>query len=179
MYCSRFKVFFSCVLILLSVSDDVLGQTSIPFAYQDIARRNNVPVDIWFAVLQQESCIALVGSSYCLPWLWTLNIDSVGVRYPDRAAAAAALQSAIDQGLNVAIGAGQIYWPAHYDQFDTPLELLDADTNLNYSAGYFRKQYDISGDWWTAVGRYHAPSNEVAAENYRSLVRRRWESRRL
>ncbi len=148
----------------------------IPSAYQAIAQVQRVPVDIWFALLQQESCRVHPGLSQCLPWPWTLNIGGQGHYYDRREEMTTALRRAIVQGQAVAIGPGQIYWPAHHPQFEHPEHLIDIATNLTYSAFWLRHQYDISGDWWQAVGRYHAPNKPTAARLYQARVRQRWEA---
>ena len=162
--------------LLLSLLSITATANDIPGSYKNIAHRERVPVDIWFALLQQESCIQLETQNRCLPWPWTLNIDRKPYRLKSREQALGLLNRAVANELPVAIGIGQIYWPAHYDQFDSPELLLNIEANLSYSARWLRKQYDVSGDWWVAVGRYHAPNDPVAAEGYRKRVYRRWEA---
>ena len=173
MFPPRYKSFTGLLLLLSWTS--VAGALSIPPAYQQIAQAEAVPADIWFALLQQESCIPLKNTSHCLPWPWTLNIDGHGYYLPSQSAAKRLLNQALEQRLPVAVGAGQIYWPAHHGQFENAAELLDIATNLHYSARWLRRQFDHCRDWWCAVGRYHAPNRPEAAQRYRRRVLERWE----
>ena len=153
------------------------AQPAIPGGYQKIAGQEGVPDDIWFALLQQESCIPVQDADFCLPWLWTLNIDNKGYFFRDRGSAEFALSHAVLSHSLIAIGPGQIYWPAHYDQFTKPSELLDAETNLRYSAQFLKSKFLKTGDWWVSVGLYHAPNDPQAATEYRRLVYKRWLAR--
>lgn len=169
------------VCLLLGVN----SYAEIPTAYQIIAKRYGIPSEVFFAIALQESGKSGKGSSdgqrKFLPWPWTLNIDEKPFYFETREEAEAALLSAMDLAASngkigkVAVGLGQIYMPAHHNNFVTPIQALDPTINLDYAARYLVKHYldtllEGRADWWIAVGRYHSPSNEKYARQYRALV---------
>lgn len=163
-------------LLALTVTPQSLSSTEvIPVIYHQYAKSVGVPVDIWFALVKQESCLPTTAKNHCLPWPWTANIEGKSHRYKNKQQATAAIQLALGQGKSVDVGLGQLHYQSHYDNFIDVEHMISINENLAYSAKYLRQHYDSTGDWWEAVGRYHSPGNKQRAESYRQLVRSRWQ----
>ena len=150
-----------------------IAQATIPRAYVIVAERHQVPVPVFYSMVLQESGLTRNGRFH--PWPWTLNVDHTPYRFDTREAAEAALADFIAANHRIAVGLGQIYLPSHGHRFRNPVRLLDPRLNLEYAAHLLALEYQWThrnggGNWWTAAGRYHAPSNPVAAAEYRRRV---------
>lgn len=163
------------VVLTVAVCRPVVAGEPIPARYLYHARQAGVPPAIWFALLKQESCVP-VQTGRCLPWPWTANIDGRGYRYPDSRRAAEHIKAAIRRGRSVDIGLGQLHYRSHGQAFATVEGMLGIDANLAYSAAFLKQQYQQTGDWWDAVGRYHAPNHPARAAAYRQKVYTRWRA---
>lgn len=172
-------------MFLLFANTALANTLEIPVAYKKIAGFYGVPEEVFFSIGLQES--GKTHNKRFIPWPWTLNIDEKGYQYASRKEAEMALMLAMydakKQGKigRVAVGIGQIYMPAHHDQFVTPLQALDPTINLHYAARLLAKHYidtikSGKPDWWVSVGRYHSPYKERPAINYRQLVFKRCQA---
>jgi hypothetical protein len=161
----------ACAFGVLSAAG--IAQAKIPRAYVIVAERHQVPVPVFYSVVLQESGLTRNGRFH--PWPWTLNVDHTSYRFDTREEAEAALVEFIAANHRIAVGLGQIYLPSHGHRFSNPVRLLDPRLNLEYAAHLLALEYKWTrrnggGNWWTAAGRYHAPSNPVAAAEYRRRV---------
>lgn len=146
---------------------------SIPRAYHVVAERYGVPVEVFYAMLLQESGHTVRGRFH--PWPWTLNVDHEARRYDSKQEMAAALVGYLSEGRTIAVGLGQIYLPAHQHVFDDVLYLVHPRVNMEYAALLLATEFQWTvrnhqPDWWLAAGRYHHPSNETFAAPYRRRV---------
>lgn len=146
---------------------------SIPKAYHAVSERYGIPAVVFYSMILQESGRTLRGRYH--PWPWTLNVNHKAYRYDSHQEADAALRSFMQGGNTIAVGLGQIYLPAHQHVFDDPTVLLNPRVNLEYAAITLLREFVWTAkrgtpNWWLAVGRYHAPSNEKFASIYRTQV---------
>ena len=148
------------------VHDDAL---TVPPAYLRVAEEYEVPAGILFAIALTESGRTTDGRF--LPWPWTLNVDGRGEYYASRAEADARLRELIDQGKMPDIGLMQVNWRYHSSKLGDPEQAFNPWLNLRAGARVLRQEYESTGDWWQAVGRYHSrtPSR---AQAYRQRVLR-------
>lgn len=149
--------------------------TSIPPAYHKIAENYHIPVDVFYAVMLQES--GKTNDKRYLPWPWVLNVELKAYYFDSKESAAIALRQflAVNDKARIAVGLGQIYLPSHGHLFADKTELLDPAVNLNYAAQLLADEFRWTlnqgkPNWWVAVGRYHTPSNSDLAKNYREDV---------
>lgn len=146
----------------------------VPPGYRDVARAQGVPPGILYAVSLTESGKALSGRT--IPWPWTLNVEKKSYYYPTRRAAWEALTDFLAQGKVVDIGLAQVNWKWHKKRLIDPWQALEPYFNLRIGAQILREHYDASGDWWTAIGHYHAPAAtpeaRERAQHYRVRVER-------
>lgn len=161
----------ACVFSTLFIAAN--AQAKIPRAYTIVAERHQVPAPVFYSVVLQESGLTRDGRFH--PWPWTLNVDHKAYRFDNRWEAETALAEFIAAGRRIAVGLGQIYLPSHGHRFRDPVRLLDPRLNLEYAAHLLALEYhwtyrNGAANWWTAAGRYHAPSNPTAAAEYRRRV---------
>jgi hypothetical protein len=175
---NRIFLFLSIFSLSLMANADV----EIPIAYKKIAAGYGIPEQIFFSIGLQES--GKTHNGKFIPWPWTLNIDEKPYLFDTRGEAEVALMLAVykakERGeiARVAVGIGQIYMPAHQQQFATPIHALDPTLNLHYAARLLSSHYIETikagePDWWVSVGRYHSPYKEKPAIKYRNLVFKR------
>lgn len=160
----------------LMQSITVAALDELPVAYVVIAKAANVPADILYAVALAES-----GRSYkgvLLPWPWTLNVEGRSIFCESQGEAIVLAAEAIERKQLVDLGLTQVNWRWHQQRFSRVDDALVPMLNLKAGAAILREQYEVSGDWWQAVGRYHDPGQDdeslVSAENYRQRVKRLW-----
>lgn len=164
----------AAVALLLAVP---AGQAAPPAGYAAVAEAEHVPADILYAVACAESGREMPDGE-TRPWPWTLNIAGEGHWFPTRIAAYETLKRALGNDASVDIGLGQINWHWHRVRLVTPWLALDPYFNLINAARLLRKQFEDCrcDDWWTAVGRYHAPAHTKQAgerrRQYEERVRR-------
>lgn len=163
-----------CV-IGLWLSMTSIAFADIPLAYQKIARQYQIPVDVFFAVMLQESG-KTIQKDY-VPWPWVLNVEEVPYFFDNRESAERALLQflAVNPQARIAVGIGQIYLPSHGHLFEDKTVLLSPATNLHYAAKVLLENFEwtLKNDqpnWWVAVGRYHTPSKPLLAKAYRESV---------
>lgn len=161
----------SIILLCLSVN-----AYAIPPAYRAVAKQYSIPPDILYSIAFAESGYQY--RSVYNPWPWTLNIEGKAYRFTDKASTLVRLRRAINHQQSVDIGIMQINWRWHKHRFNTIESTLDPYTNLQVGAKILLEQHHIINDWWLAVGRYHAPSQNQRsiqrAKQYALRVQKHW-----
>ena len=74
------------------------------------------------------------------------------------------------------IGLLQVNWHYHRAALVDPWTALAPYHNLRVGARILYRRYRATGDWWRAVGAYHAPRHAERARWYRARVAR-WFAR--
>lgn len=179
------------VFMVILAPAAAVSHASIPAAYHTIANHYQIPVDVLYAVMLQESGKSLSGipepqsakNMRYRPWPWVLNVELKPYFFESREQAEIALKQflAVDQHARIAVGLGQIYLPSHGHLFNDKTLLLDPTINLNYAAHLLVNEFQwtlaqTTPNWWVAVGRYHTPSNRERAKAYREQVYRRCQT---
>lgn len=145
---------------------------ALPLGYAVMGQRHGVPPLVLYGVALQES--AKLFGPYALPWPWTLNVQGKPVRYNSYSASVAGMRSFIASGVrNVDAGLMQVNWGYHRDKLLDPAQALDPYPNMAVGARILQGHFASTGNWYTAVGRYHSPGNAERAANYAALVYRR------
>lgn len=106
------------------------------------------------------------------PWPWALRTPDGGQWFESHAAAAAALEQAVDRWspYQIDVGLGQVNLGWHEERYDSPTELLDPQRNLQVSAAILAEALASTNDPALGVGRYHTWSDEERARRYGSSV---------
>lgn len=142
---------------------------AVPPGYRLVAEAQGVPASVLYAVALAESGITL--ESGRRPWPWSLNVEGRAHRYATRAHAWQALRGFLSRGITrIDVGPMQVSWLYHREALGDPWGALDPYHNLRVGAAILRAEHRRTGDWWRAVGRYHAPNNPKRASRYRSRV---------
>lgn len=149
--------------------------TAVPDGYRRVADAHGIPSDVFYAVALAESGTRIEPLRALRPWPWTLNVQGDGRFYPSRHTATSALQAVLASGrTSVDVGLMQVNWRYHQNALGGLVEALDPYRNLQVAAGILSACYRSRGDWWVAVGCYHAPNDEPRAERYRERVKLIW-----
>ena len=75
---------------------------------------------------------------------------------------------------SVDVGLMQVNWKYHAGALQTIEAAVDPYRNLDVAAAILVDCYQSRGDWWGAVGCYHAPNDPERAARYRDRVKRLW-----
>jgi soluble lytic murein transglycosylase-like protein len=122
---------------------------------EQAALRLGIPPGLMRAVARVESGRSAGGTFRA--WPWTLNQGGDGSFHDSRAAAAAALDGLLAQGVtNVDIGCMQLNWRWHGHAFPDASAMLDPGRNTAYAARFLASLFAETGDWTEAVARYHS-----------------------
>lgn len=160
----------------LMQSISVPALESLPVAYQIISDAYRVPPDILYAVALTESGRLYRGTH--LPWPWALNIDGRSIYCRSQEEALARIEQALVLKKAVDVGVMQISWRWHWYRFASAAQMLTPIHNLKVGAAILREQFEITSQWWVAVGRYHDPGQDAAslesAQRYRTRVMQHW-----
>lgn len=174
----RKSIALSLLMLIGSVLCVRVACAEIPLAYHKIANDYQIPVDVFYAVMLQES--GKTSERKYLPWPWVLNVELKAYYFSSKEQASIALRQflAVNENARIAVGLGQIYLPSHGKYFEDKTKLLEPGVNLDYAARILATEFQWTlkqskPNWWVAVGRYHTPSNTELAKNYREDVFRR------
>lgn len=156
--------------IALVLTSTTHAHTTPPPAYQLAAQQAGVPVTMLYAIALQESGMNLQGRR--VPWPWSLNVAGQTQRFPNRAAACAAMKRALQQFKPTQVDAGLAQVNVGYQQhrYQEPCELLNPYRNLRIAAQILLEQHQPGQDWLTTAGRYHRPAGGEPAARYRAGV---------
>jgi hypothetical protein len=129
---------------------------------EQAGQREGIPPGLMTAIARVESGLSLDGTFRA--WPWTLNRGGDGSYHDSRAAAAAALQDLLAQGVtNVDIGCMQLNWRWHGHAFLDAPAMLDPERNTAHAARFLASLYAETGDWTEAVARYHSRAPDRGA----------------
>jgi soluble lytic murein transglycosylase-like protein len=91
------------------------------------------------------------------PWPWAYNAAGEGHAPPSKAAAIAEVQALLARGVrSIDVGCMQVnllHHPGAFPDLDTAFDPL---ANARYAVRFLRDLRARSGDWGTAIGRYHS-----------------------
>jgi len=164
--------------VILMQASNILALEDFPIAYLVVAQQYQVPVDILYAVAMTESGNGYDSSQ--LPWPWALNVDGRSIYCQSRQEAVWVVSHAIQAKQSVDIGLMQISWRWHQHRFASIDDALIPMKNLKAGAAILQEQFEVTNDWWEAVGRYHDPGQDQNsldnAEVYRARVRQQWQN---
>lgn len=147
----------------------------VPDGYHRIATAHGIPTTIFYAVALAESGRHIDRVQGTRPWPWTLNVQGKGRHYASRQAALDAARVALASGRkSIDFGLMQVNWTHHASALRSIEAALDPYHNLDVAARILTACFRQRGDWWAAVGCYHAPSDPDRAASYRDRVRRIW-----
>lgn len=158
-----------------SIASPSVRSSVVPDGYRRVAAAHGIPHELFYAVALAESGKRIAQHHLIRPWPWTLNIAGQGQYYASRRAAVAAAHQALARGeRSVDFGLMQVNWVYHGQALGSVERAIDPYHNLEVGAAILAGCYRARGDWWDAVGCYHAPNNVERATRYRHRVERIW-----
>jgi soluble lytic murein transglycosylase-like protein len=183
MFMSIIKRVKTVMVALVLVSHGATVSAFVPSGYQQVARLAEVPEQYFYGIALNESGKQLISRDF-RPWPWTLNVEGKAYFYPTRKACYLALTDFLKVGKKlIDIGLMQVNWHYHQDKLHDPWQALDPYFNLQVGATILRHEYDLTHDWYQAVGRYHSPGQHTdqkqRANQYAHHVFRRIDKLRL
>ncbi|AKE60092.1 transglycosylase SLT domain-containing protein [Citrobacter farmeri] len=144
---------------------------AVPPLYEQIAKQQQVPAELLYAVARTESGTRLPQGLH--PWPWTLNVAGTGYRYVSQEAACRALMDfAHSRSLkHIDAGLGQINLGWNGQWFGSLCASFDPSVNLTVTALLLRQYYNAApGSWLDAAARYHHPAGGKPAADYRQKI---------
>lgn len=108
------------------------------------------------------------------PWPWTIDVGGQGAFFPTKQAAIDAVRTLQAQGvLSIDVGCLQINLSYHGAAFSNLQQAFDPTLNVAYGTQFLKVLFRQTGDWDSAVGRYHSMT-AVLADDYRQRVLAAW-----
>lgn len=133
-----------------------------------------LPQGLLLAIAEVESGRRDPASGAAIPWPWTINAEGVPMVFETRAEAVAAVEELRARDVRlIDVGCMQVNLYHHPDAFGSLAEAFDPAINARYAARFLNRLRDSSGDWETAIGRYHS-STPGLSDGYRARVLAAW-----
>lgn len=160
-----------------AVSALAASLSGLPSPYYAVSGEKQVPADLLYAISMQESQLR-TNKGRTIPWPWTVNYKGKGYRFNSREEMHAFCRELEQKGIRLFdIGIAQVNWRWHSTRFSGNLwQATDPHINLSIAATILKEQYESTGNWWLATGKYHHPSNSVLARRYQQSVFKKWKS---
>ncbi|MEZ5666875.1 MAG: lytic transglycosylase domain-containing protein [Alphaproteobacteria bacterium] len=111
-----------------------------------------------------------------LAWPWTINAEGAGAHFDSKAEAIAAVEAERAAGkTSIDVGCMQINLHWHPDAFVDLDDAFDPALNADYAARLLTRLLAQHGDWPTAIGYYHSPTDWRQAD-YQAKVADAWSA---
>ena len=108
------------------------------------------------------------------PWPYTINAEGVGMFYPTKEAAIAAVQALQGRGVrSIDVGCVQVNLLYHPAAFASLVEAFDPTANTGYGARFLNQLYQELRSWPAAIAAYHSRIPELGA-SYQARVMAIW-----
>ncbi len=174
------RIVFNLIGLLLLAAFSLNAQASTPPLIKRVAIENNVPPDLFHAIVLAETRSRTQQGAK--PWPWTINWKGKPYFFQTKHEAYQFAKSLTQKGItNFDIGIAQINWKWHSHRFPDLLSAFDPYWNLTAGAQHLREQYERPecNKWYIAAGCYHRPARGEKdiqiANKYRDRVLRIWE----
>jgi len=124
--------------------------------------RYGIPGNLLMGIGLQEAGIAR--GEQMTVWPWSVNAEGEGRFLSGAAEAIAWVRTRQGEGDElIDVGCMQINLRWHPDAFASLEEAFDPARNVDYAARYLLRMRERTGDWRSAVGRYHSADPDRAA----------------
>lgn len=149
---------------------------NVPSMIDQVAREQNVPSELFYAIILAESRSST--QEGLRAWPWTINLKGHPHFFQTREEAYSFADTLVAEGTTLFdIGIAQVNWHWHKSKFNYDLwSAFDPYTNLTAAARHFREQYERPecNEWDKAVGCYHRPAGGEVADQYTTRVLKIW-----
>ena len=110
------------------------------------------------------------------PWPWTVNANGSGSYFATRAEAVSFVRNLQASGVRlIDVGCFQVDLFYHPAAFASLEEAFDPGANANYAARFLTALHAQTGNWPSAVARYHS-GMALEGESYRLKVMSQWHA---
>jgi hypothetical protein len=139
-------------------------------AAADAERAWRLPNSLVAAIGRVESGRVNPATGRVLPWPWTVNANGSGRFFATQAEAVRFVRSLQASGVRlIDVGCFQVDLFYHPAAFVSLEEAFEPAANANYAARFLTALHAQTGDWPSAVARYHS-GLALEGENYRVKV---------
>lgn len=137
-------------------------------------RRWAIPAGLLLAIGRVESGRRDPATGRIEPWPYSADVAGQDYVFRSAAEAGAVLGFLRARGIgSIDVGCFQVNLLFHPQAFARPADGFEPAANADYAARFLRRLFDRSGNWETAIGRYHS-ADPALAEDYRARVLRAW-----
>jgi len=150
---------FILIGLLFLVAFSSQAQTSTPPLIHQVAIENNIPPELFHAIVLAESRSKTQQGAK--PWPWTINWQGKPYFFQTKQNAYKFAKSLTQKGItNFDIGIAQINWKWHRNRFPDLFSAFEPYWNLTAGAQHLREQYERPecNKWYIATGCYHRPA---------------------
>jgi len=156
----RTPLFFLLVLALLQglpARSTAAPAMLCDAAAQYAASKTGVPLSILRAVTLAETGRTSGADRQFAAWPWAIQSGNRGDWFSDADAALSHVKGLMAQGIsNLDIGCFQLNLRWHGEAFGSLQDMISPQQNALYAAQFLQALYAETGDWRSAVGRYHS-----------------------
>ena len=139
--------------------------------WEKIGKKYNIDPYLLYALAIKESKIKTNGMIQPYPYAIRVNGKNGRSYYPkSKKEAQQIIKKLINKTDNFDVGLAQINYHWHKDKVDSPLDLLDPETNLTIAAEILKKNFQTTNNFILAIGRFHS-WNEKKAYRYGQHVK--------
>ncbi|MDA1098612.1 MAG: transglycosylase SLT domain-containing protein [Proteobacteria bacterium] len=140
--------------------------------------RHRIPAQMLAAISLTESGYWQAEPEAFVAWPWTVYALGAGRHFPNQAAAVAAVQTLLAQGVrNIDVGCMQVNLLYHPNAFANLDEALNPAANIDYAARLLRRLFLRHHSWTQAVAHYHS-ATKALNKPYRRKVMDQWHKER-
>jgi hypothetical protein len=133
---------------------------------QYASEKTGVPLSILLALTLAETGQSTFNKGNLSAWPWAVQSGNEGKWFPDSQSAISFVHGLMTQGRsNIDIGCFQLNIHWHGKAFQSIEEMINPNKNALYAAKFLLRLYQQTGEWRSAVGRYHS-NNAERAESY-------------
>lgn len=167
LYLSTFVVF---IRFPVAEASDIREKEAItPSLFHEVARQQQVPASILYAIVLAETMTQVGDNGH--PWPWTINHAGKSHFFESKIDAVIYARSLINkEDVNFDVGLGQLNWRFHGKSFAKLNDAFDPKLNLTVAAKFLRNQFNRSAckGWHGAIGCYHRPNQQEQHHKYRA-----------
>lgn len=156
-----------CVTSLLPFEATAAKRVRVPEVYRYYADKHSVPAELLYSIAHVESYNPKT-KSICH---YAMNFNRTPYYFNSEEELLVNAKYLLENGYqNFDVGPVQVNWYWHQKKFNSIDSAVNAHTNLDVGTAYLKEKLDSNGDWLTAAGKYHSPSDRNAARNYSKKV---------
>ncbi|MCG9576643.1 transglycosylase SLT domain-containing protein [Vibrio tubiashii] len=144
----------------------------VPNSYVEAAKKHGIPPIHMYALAVKESNEPKRGK----PNPFAMNFKGKSYYFESQQELFLNAQYLVENSQTIFdLGPVQVNWHWHSESFEDLWDATNPFKSLDVGAAYFRKQFEKTGDWFEAAGRYHSFTPDKARtyrRDYEAVYRR-------